>query len=130
MKIYSDSMIPFTYVVNVSCGVSAIGSAVLQLDNSSDFVLTSIFAVSTSDNPLQVSPNNFDVIFSDTGTSRQFMNDYVPQPLLAGNVFNGTPEDARVTFIKNTNLNINVRNKVAATNVITVAFKGYKVFNI
>jgi len=53
----------------------------------------------------------------------------VPQPLLAGNAFNGTPEDARITFIKNTNLNINVRNKVAA-NVITIAFKGYKVFNI
>lgn len=130
MKIYSDSMIPFTYVVSVTCGASAIGSAVLQLDNSSDFVLTNVFAVSTQDNPLQPSPNNFDVIFSDTGTSRQFMNDYVPQPLLAGNAFNGTPEDARVTFIKNTNLNINVRNKVASTNVVTVAFKGYKVFNV
>lgn len=130
MKIYSDSMIPFTYVVNVTCGASAIGSAVLQLDNSSDFVLTNVFAVSTQDNALQPSPNNFDVIFSDTGTSRQFMNDYVPQPLLAGNAFNGTPEDARVTFIKNTNLNINVRNKIASTNVVTVAFKGYKVFNV
>lgn len=130
MKIYTDSMIPFTYVVRVTCAANQIGSAVLQLDNSSDFVLTNVFAVSTQDNPLQPSPNNFDVLFSDTGTSRQFMNDYVPQPLLAGNAFNGTPEDARITFIKNTNLNVNVRDKSGNPNVVTVAFKGYKVFNI
>ena len=126
----TESIIPFTYVVpiTVAAGVGTRGSGIIQIDNSSDFVITQFSAVSSGSNPVHYYPNDFFLSIEDQGTSRKLSNGFVPQAIACGNAFQGYLESAPIRFEKNSTVNIELINNLAGAVTIYVAMHGYKVF--
>lgn len=121
-------MIPFSYGHSITLAASSANVSVLTLANDSQFLLQAIFATCTKDVDTDFTSNNFSVQIQDGGTGRLFSNIRIPQRAGIGNAFFGVQEAQGLLFAPNTNIQFDVLDLSADTNVVTFVLKGYKIF--
>jgi hypothetical protein len=124
-------VIPFDYVV-VTGSIAASGSAqtTLTLAPDSSFELHLLEGRSSLDGVTDIRPNNFSCQITIQSTGRQLSNLRVPQNLLAGTAENGPMLRRPILLSPNTVLLFDFLNlSSAAANTITLALRGYKMFN-
>jgi hypothetical protein len=124
-------VIPFDYVV-VTGSIAASGSAqtTLTLAPDSSFELHLLEGRSSLDGVTDIRPNNFSCQITIQSTGRQLSNLRVPQNLLAGTAENGPMFRRPILLSPNTVLLFDFLNlSGASANTITLALRGYKLFN-
>ena len=131
---YSKDAIPFLWIIT-SASLTANGGTntqVLQLGTDSTFELTDISARTSLDAITdEQHPDNFTLFIRDTSTGREFMNAPVYRSLITNNIFSGKhSERRRLIFPVNNQFQFDFVNKDANyANIVTLALKGYKLFN-
>lgn len=123
----ADSIIPFSYRVNITLAANATGAANLLLMADSTFEVHYVFGRSSADGATTIAPNNFELSIQDQATGRLFMSQRIPQALLAGNAFNNAPELRGLQFQPQTNLLFDFINLTNASLTVDVVLKGNKI---
>lgn len=128
--------VPFTYAVafpQLANGAST--QQPLVLDNDSMFDLQAVLASTDGDpitnaNLIAILPNNFTGQIQLQSTGRYLSNLPLPRSLFCGTVNDFTlPEARAIRFDKKAQLVIAITNISGGNLTVTVALKGYKIFN-
>jgi|GEM_PF-3435163 len=123
---------PFTYIVPITLTANASGSYTLILANDSEFDLQVIEAStipnSTNETASTIT-NNFSVLMRDVTGGRDYSTAPVPRFLLAGIAPTNVVTEGRcIRFPRKQQFEFQFLNLTAVSLAITLALKGYKVF--
>ena len=120
---------PFTYIVPITLAASATGSYSLILANDSEFDLQTIEASTSADTNSSQLANNFSLLMRDITGGRDYSTAPVPRYLLAGIAPQNVVQEGRcIRFPRKQQIEFQFLNLTASSLTVTVALKGYKVF--
>lgn len=127
----NNKVIPFTYLVDITLGASALGSVNLTLAADSWFELAN-YRASTNNAAAATdfSPNYFSVLITDAGTGRQLQSTRAQQRILCGNAFFGEDQKRPIKFSPNTVLQFDFQNLLNAELEIQLGLSGFKWFQL
>ena len=120
---------PFTYIVPITLSASSSGSYSLILANDSEFDLQTIEASTSADTNNNAIANNFTLLMRDITGGRDYSTAPVPRFLLAGIAPQNIVQEGRcIRFPRKQQIEFQFLNLTASSLIVTVALKGYKVF--
>jgi hypothetical protein len=120
---------PFTYIVPITLAASTAGSYSLILANDSEFDLQTIEASTSADTNSSQLANNFSLLMRDITGGRDYSTAPVPRFLLAGIAPQNIVQEGRcIRFPRKQQIEFQFLNLTASSLTVTVALKGYKVF--
>ncbi len=120
---------PFTYIVPITLTASSSGSYSLILANDSEFDLQTIEASTSADTNSSQLANNFSLLMRDITGGRDYSTAPVPRFLLAGIAPQNIVQEGRcIRFPRKQQIEFQFLNLTASSLTVTVALKGYKVF--
>jgi hypothetical protein len=120
---------PFTYIVPITLSASSSGSYSLILANDSEFDLQTIEASTSADTTSSAIVNNFSLLMRDITGGRDYSTAPVPRYLLAGIAPQNIVQEGRcIRFPRKQQIEFQFLNLTASSLTVTVALKGYKVF--
>jgi hypothetical protein len=120
---------PFTYIVPITLAASSAGSYSLILANDSEFDLQTIEASTSADTNSSQLANNFSLLMRDITGGRDYSTAPVPRYLLAGIAPQNIVQEGRcIRFPRKQQIEFQFLNLTASSLSVTVALKGYKVF--
>jgi len=120
---------PFTYIVPITLAASTAGSYSLILANDSEFDLQTIEASTSADTNSSQLANNFSLLMRDITGGRDYSTAPVPRYLLAGIAPQNIVQEGRcIRFPRKQQIEFQFLNLTASSLTVTVALKGYKVF--
>lgn len=120
--------LPFIYAVNTaSIAASGQGTAIIQINQDSNFECHHIEVVTSIDAETDIRPNNVSLLINDAANGRDLMNIAIQQALLDRLI--PLRQYRAVQMIAGTNYNITVNNlNTLSALTAQIAFVGYKVF--
>jgi hypothetical protein len=120
---------PFTYIVPITLAASTAGSYSLILANDSEFDLQTIEASTSADTNSSQLANNFSLLMRDITGGRDYSTAPVPRFLLAGIAPQNIVQEGRcIRFPRKQQIEFQFLNLTTSSLTVTVALKGYKVF--
>jgi len=120
---------PFTYIVPITLGANSSGSYSLILANDSEFDFQTIEASTSADTTNSAIENNFSLLLRDITGGRDYSTAPVPRFLLAGIAPQNIVQEGRcIRFPRKQQIEFQFLNLTASSLTVTVALKGYKVF--
>lgn len=128
----TTQIIPFTYVISsgaMAGNASAQVSLTMQADSS--FELLRILGTSSLDTDAETIPNNFSLLITDQSTGRMLSNIRVPQRLVTMQSMQGMMDEKYpIRFPASCVLLFDFLDLSGNTNTVTIALKGYKLFQL
>lgn len=100
----------------------------LQINTDAEFILTQILGLSSQDDASGFN-NNFKVLISNQSVSNyNFSNTYIPQALIASNIFNFNGEARLIRFAASTIFQFDIQNLYAGSLDVNLVLKGYNYY--